>query len=276
MVTGYTMREVRPVRTLAPWIGGKRNLAAKVIAAIEAAGPVKVYAEPFVGMGGVFFRRRQTPACEVINDLSGDVANLFRVLQNHEGALMDLMRWQLTSREEFERLAAIDGERLTDLQRAARFLYVQRTGFGGKVTGRTFGIARDRGGPIDVDRLAGILAAVHARLAGVWIERLPWAELLARWDDPGTLFYLDPPYLGTEHYYGRGMFTRDDFVALEAALKGLRGRFVMTLNDHPEVRRIFAAFPMREAAVTYSVAGPAGAKRAGELIITGPGKWHPD
>lgn len=266
------MRNVRPVRTLAPWIGGKRNLAARVIEAIEAAGPHRVYAEPFVGMGGVFFRRRLAPACEVINDLSGDVANLYRIVQVHYEAFLDMLRWQLTSREEFERLNAQPGERLTDLQRAARFLYIQKTGFGGKVQGRTFGIHK---GParFDVTRLAEVLADVHERLAGVWIERLPWQELLARWDDEGALFYLDPPYLGTEGYYGPGLFSRADYTALEAALKGIRGRFVMTLNDHPEVRRLFTAFPMREAAVTYTAGGHTGTVRAGELIITGPGDW---
>lgn len=262
------MKNVRPIRTVAPWIGGKRQLARQLVALIEAA-PHGAYIEPFAGMGGVFFRRTLAPSCEVINDLSGDVATLFRILQNHYEAFVDMLRWQLTSRAEFERLAGLDGDRLTDLQRAARFLYLQRTGFGGKVQGRTFGIAA---GParFDITRLAEALADVHERLAGVWIERLPWAELIARWDRSGALFYLDPPYYGTEGYYGRGMFDRTEFEAMADVLAGLKGRFILTLNDHPETRRIFARFTIREAAVTYTAGGHAGTVRASELIITGP------
>ena len=73
---------VRPVQPPAPYLGGKRNLAGRLVKLIDAI-PHRTYVDVFHGMGGVFLRRtRQTPV-EVINDISGDVANLFRVLQRH-------------------------------------------------------------------------------------------------------------------------------------------------------------------------------------------------
>jgi DNA adenine methylase len=81
---------------------------------------------------------------------------------------------------------------------------------------------------------------VHERLAGVWIECLPWQEFIPRWDRDGTLFYVDPPYFGTEDYYGWGMFERADFERLVATLKALRGQFVLSLNVVPEIREMFA------------------------------------
>jgi site-specific DNA-adenine methylase len=77
---------------------------------------------------------------EVINDISADVVNLFRLLQRHFQQLLDVLKWQVCSRAEFERLMAVDPATLTDLERAVRFLYLQRTAFGGKVTGRNFGV----------------------------------------------------------------------------------------------------------------------------------------
>ncbi|MBT9291874.1 DNA adenine methylase [Prosthecodimorpha staleyi] len=260
------MVESTRARPAAGYVGGKKQLAgrlAKRIAAIDH----EVYAEAFVGMGGVFFRRSAPAKVEVINDRSRDVATFFRILQNHYQAFMDMLRWQLTSRDEFERLNGMDPERLTDLQRAARFLYLQRLSFGGKVAGRTFGVDPRGPGRFNVDRLAPLLAEAHERLAGVWIECLDWPDFLARWDRPQTLFFLDPPYYGTEHYYGRGLFERSDYDRLSAALKGLRGSFVLTLNDHPEVRRIFRGFRMETAAVTYTI-GSGNTTRAGELIIS--------
>lgn len=64
-----SLQAVDPVAPLAPYIGGKRALAKDLVALIDAT-PHVLYAEPFVGMGGVFFRRRRRPRKEVINDIS--------------------------------------------------------------------------------------------------------------------------------------------------------------------------------------------------------------
>jgi DNA adenine methylase len=124
---------VRPAKPVAGYIGGKRSLSRRLVELIGAT-PHTLYAEPFVGMGGVFLRRTSRPNTEVINDWSADVATLFRVLQRHYQAFLDMLRFQLTTREGFERLQRTDPTTLTDLERAARFLYLQRLAFGGKVT----------------------------------------------------------------------------------------------------------------------------------------------
>jgi len=118
-----------PTKPLAGYIGGKRNLAGRLVPIIDAT-PHEAYAEPFVGMGGIFLRRRRVVAREFINDISGDVTTFFRVVREHHGFFMDTLRWLVASRAEFERQAAMPPEQLTDLQRAARFLYLQRLAFG--------------------------------------------------------------------------------------------------------------------------------------------------
>jgi len=257
---------VKPVRPVAGYIGGKRNLAGRIVPLIDA-DQHDTYAEPFVGMGGIFLRRTRRPKAEVINDWSADVATFFRILQRHYVAFMDMLRFQVTTREGFERLVRVDPTTLTDLERAARFLFLQRTAFGGKVRGRTFGVQPGMPGRFDVTKLGPLLEDVPARLAGVVIERLPYAEFLRRYDRPGTLFYLDPPYFGSESDYGQGLFSREDFQLMAVALRALRGRFILSLNDHPEVRRIFAGFPLREVETTYSIGGGGKAIKAGELVI---------
>lgn len=266
---GYDeFRTVDPVRPPAGYVGGKKQLARRLIADIERT-PHRLYAEPFVGMGGVFLRRRLAPPVEAINDASQDVACLFRILQRHYQAFMDMLKWQVTSRAEFERLLAMEPASLTDLERAARFLYLQRLSFGGKVVGRTFGL--DTNGParFDVTKLAGLLEAVHERLAGVWIECLPWEAFLARWDRPKTLFFVDPPYVGTEHYYGRALFSPADHERLATALKGLQGRFILTLNDHPTVRELYGWANIRTEELSYTAAGGQNVRPTRELVISG-------
>ncbi|MBD3847125.1 DNA adenine methylase [Bosea sp. SSUT16] len=262
-------RTVLPVHPPAAYIGGKKQLAARIAALIERI-PHHSYAEPFVGMGGVFLRRTAVPKAEIINDVSADVATLFRILQRHYVALMDMLRFQLTSRRDFERLLAVNPSTLTDLERAARFLYLQRLAFGGKVVGRSFGVSPGLPGRFDVTKLAPLLADIAERLAGVIIENLPFDTFLERYDAPGVLFYLDPPYHGCEGDYGAGVFDRASFRRLANRLAGLKGAFVLSINDTPEIRETFAAFALQEVELTYTIHEGA-TTPARELIITPPG-----
>ncbi len=243
---------VEPTLPVAPWLGGKRNLAKRVCAILDAT-PHQTYAEAFVGMGGIFLRRQMRPRAEVINDLGRDIANLFRILQRHYPQFIETLRFQLTTRSEFERLVETNPETLTDLECAARFLYLQRTAFGGKVSGRNFGVSKDRPGRFNLTTLEPMLEDLHARLAGVVIECLDWSAFITRYDGPGTLFYLDPPYFGCENDYGKAMFERTDFARMADQLAAIKGRFLMSINDVPEVREIFSGFAIEEVTTSYTI-----------------------
>ena len=83
-------------------------------------------------------------------------------------------------------------------------------------------------------------------------------------------FYLDPPYWGCEDDCGKAMFARADFTRLAELLRGIKGRFILSLNDLPEVRETFAGFEMAEIRTTYTISGKRndqGSSRA-ELLIS--------
>ena len=261
------LSKVRPVSPAAGYIGGKKNLARRICAIIDST-PHDGYAEPFVGMGGIFLRRSTQPKVEVINDISGDVATFFRVLQEHYPYFIDMLRWRVASRAEFARLIALPPDRLTDLQRAARFLYLQRLAFGGKVAGRHFGIDRTQGARFNVAKLEPLLAEIHERLAGVVIEQLPFADFIERYDRPGMLFYCDPPYFGNEADYGAGAFDRADFARLAELMRGARGQILLSINDTSEVRATFAELHMAAIETTYTLAKCTNGMRAGELLVS--------
>ena len=113
-----------------------------------------------------------------------------------------------------------------------------------------------------------MLEDVHERLSGVIIERLPYAEFIRRYGRPGALFYLDPPYFGTEHYYGPDLFSAADYEALREVLKASKARWIMSINDAPEIRATFTGCAIEEVALNYGVGG--GQRPAKELIISGP------
>ena len=254
---------------LAPWRGGKRRLARTIIERIEAL-PHRCYAEPFVGMGGVFLRRTQRPKSEVINDLNGEIVNLFRVVREHPDELNRQFDWVLAARDEFKRWVETPPAILTDIQRAARFAYLQRLSFGGKpVTGITpgqLGFSAQQPARLTAERMRRLIAAAHKRLQGVEVECLDWAAFITRYDRAFTLFYIDPPYWGHENDYGPGLFGREDFTRMAALLATLKGRFILSLNDRPEVRDLFEGFEMQAVTTRYSVNAKS-TRRAKELLI---------
>jgi DNA adenine methylase len=260
------MNSERTTNPVAPWIGGKRNLAKRICALIDADQHT-TYAEPFVGMGGIFLRRRRPARAEFINDAGRDVYTLFRVLQEHYVAFLDLLRFQITTQANFERLVAVDPMSLTDLQRAARFLYLQRLAFGGKVSGRNFGIATGRAARFNLTTLEPDLEALHSRLSGVTVTCMDFAAFIARVDRPDTLFYLDPPYWGCEGDYGRALFSRERFEEMAAVLAGLQGRFILSLNDVPGVRATFGQFLLHPVRTNYSIARAGAQTDRPELLI---------
>lgn len=100
------------------------------------------------------------------------------------------------------------------------------------------------------------------------IECLPYADVITRYDRPDTLFYLDPPYYGNEKDYNAS-FTRSEFVAMAEQLSQIKGHFVLSLNDRPEVRDIFSAFHIESVEVSYSISRTEkGRGKRGEVIIT--------
>lgn len=244
------------------YIGGKSKLAKTII---EMMPEHRAYCEVFAGAAWVFFRKDQSKY-EVINDLDGDLIRFYRVLQHHLEEFLKQYKWILSSREWFEnykKQQAAGG--LTDIQRAARYYYLQRHSFAGRVRNRTFGVSANRLPSINLLRIEEELSAVHLRLVRVTIEHLPALDFIRCYDKPETLFYCDPPYHGAPCYeHNMGL---DDYQRLAVALGELEGRFILSINDHPDMREVFGGFKIKPVTLKYTTAVTKSTK-AKELIIT--------
>lgn len=242
-----------------PWLGGKRRLADTIIPRFP---PHTCYVEVFAGGAALYFLRPPAEV-EVINDINGDIVNLYRVVQNHLEEFVRQFKWALSSREIFKWLQETPSQTLTDIQRAARFFYLQHQAFGGRVDGQTWGTATTAPA-VNLLRIEEQLSAAHLRLAGTYIERLDWRECMRRYDRPHSFFYLDPPYWQTEGY---GVpFPWPEYEAMAAVVRGLQGKAIVSLNDHPDIRACFAGMHMESLPIKYTVGGGQGAERH-ELLI---------
>lgn len=245
------------------YIGGKSRLAKQIISLIPEH---KTYAEVFSGGAWIFFSKEPSKS-EVINDLDSDLISFYRVVQKHLEEFLKQFKWLLTSREWFKDWKdQLEGRGLTDIEKAARYYYVQRLAFGGRVRNRSFGIATDGRPPrINILRLEEEMSAIHLRLANVTIENLSWRELIARYDRPDTFFYCDPPYYKCKDY--KHNFILKDYKKIAQILKQIKGRFMLSINDHPDMRQIFQDFNRKEVSLLYSIS-QAAPTEANELIYS--------
>src|SRR5216683_2035267 len=218
------------------YIGGKNRIAKKII---EIFPKHTTYVEAFAGGAQVFFHKEPSPV-EILNDLDGDIVNFFRVCQSHHEELLRYLKFTLVSRKWFALYEAQNPEGLTDIQRAVRFFYLQKNAFGGLILKRNYHYCIARPPNLNPGSLPQLFENVHQRLEKVQIESLPYEEILRRYDRPQTLFYLDPPYWDRKLY--RFNFTEGDFIKLEERLRKVRGKFVLSLNDLPEVRKLFKRY----------------------------------
>jgi DNA adenine methylase len=247
-----------------PWVGGKRRLAKQLLPLIEGTAHT-CYVEPFAGAAALLFMRSAPAKAEVLNDVHHDLVTLYRVVQHHLDEFVRQFRWALSSREMFRWAKLQHVDTLTDIQRAARFYYLQQLTFGSKITSQTFGVSTTAPAGLNLLRIEEELSAAHLRLARVTIEHLPWQNCIERYDRVHTLFFADPPYWRTQGY---GVpFGWEQYEQLAEVMRRIKGRLILTINDHPDVRRLFAEFPTKPVDIQYTLGGGAAAKPARELII---------
>lgn len=245
-----------------PWIGGKSRLAADILPLYPAH---TCYVEPFAGAAAMLFLK-QPSKVEVINDINGELVNLYQVVQHHLEEFIRQFKWALSSRQVYEWQKETVPATLTDIQRAARFYYLQKLAFGGKVDGQSFGTATTAPPGLNLLRIEEELSQAHLRLSSVYVEHLDWQACILKYDREHTLFFCDPPYWDTEGYgveFGPEQYTR-----MAELARSIKGKMIITVNDHPMMREVFAGLPMDVVGIKYTVGNRHGeARQTGELII---------
>lgn len=242
------------------WIGGKRLLR-KVICEQFPKNTEK-YVEPFGGAAWVLFFKDKHADCEVYNDINSNLVNLFRCVKYHPDELTREMEYLPNSREIFNGFRNKDRSGMTDIQRAAEFLYLIKISYGSKL--RTYG-ARPR----RVNCPDGF-SDVAERLSNVIIENKSFNAVIKQYDGTGTLFYCDPPYYGTEGYYEENgyKFGKNEHEVLRNELSRIKGKFILSYNDCPEIRELYLAFTIETTQRQNNLASRHGADKIyRELII---------
>jgi DNA adenine methylase len=213
------------------WVGGKMKLRDIIIERFPAT--FKTYAEPFCGAAWVFFRKARSKV-EALNDMNNNLANLYWQIQENAEALRERLRYAIDCEANFYRIrdALKRGDPLDDLTRAAWFYQLLRFSYGSKASSYN-------GRGHDMWRDFPALTGAHHRLRGVGVHNKEFEHFIRLMDAEDTFFYCDPPYFGTEDYYDSVVFGRDDHIRLRDLLLSIKGKFLLSYNDCPEIRELY-------------------------------------
>lgn len=225
------------------WVGGKSRFRKDIISLFPEH---TCYLELFSGAAWVLFGKEPSRV-EVLNDIDKELVNFFRVIKHKPEEFMQSFDLELVSRDEFERLAELDTTTLTDIDRAHRFYYVIMAGWGGELNYPRFQTSITDGG--HGNRLIGALKflreridPVYERLQKVVIENLHWKTCFQRYDRPGTLMYIDPPYPDNKCNYAHNMRSWEEHTELADMLKSSQCKWILSSYDSSDIRELYAGY----------------------------------
>lgn len=237
----------KPLRSPLGYLGGKSRLAKRIAEKIPSH---TTYVEPFCGGAWVYFTK-QPSRVEILNDRDGELVRFWNVIRHHLPEFLRCLDFSLVSREQFEMESKQDPGLLTDVQRAVRYYRLQRMGYGGKTVNRTFGTSTMRPSSLNLQAVKEKLQETHKRMARTTIENLDACDCIKKYDSSETFFYIDPPYWDADFY--AVSFKDGDFRRLAKTLRTINGRFILSLNDTPQVRQIFSDFRIESIETKYSL-----------------------
>lgn len=265
---------------------------------LYAVFPLKYgkFIDVFGGSGSVLLGNPKPPSFEVYNDFDKNLVNLFRCMKERTMAtIREIGFCNLNSREDFIAIKKFfDNEEFPksylseelllteimfppleatelkelrtqittdyDVRRAAMFLKLLRYSYSS--SGKSFASQ-----PFDIRKLFGLISQLQHRMANVIVENQDFETLIKHYDRPDSFFYADPPYFSTEDMYAVG-FGWDDHVRLRDTLKNIKGKFLLSYNDCPEIRELYKDFSIFDFSRTHSMAQRYEAgKKFGELLI---------
>lgn len=216
----YMSTIVKPLPKFFCRIGSKSSLKDKIIPKIPDS---KIYVEPFVGGGAVFFGRRTKAEKEVLNDKDTELMSAYRFLKNRNSLP------KLTLPEGLSQLNSfVETKSRSPNDSFLKYIIRSCGTFGSKGSGQIY---RD----VNLKKKLDKIPVFHERLKDVTLLSQDYQSVMTKYDSPDTFFYLDPPYEKSEDLYKNVI----DLETLAKICKNMKGNFILSINDSPAIRRLF-------------------------------------
>lgn len=238
------------------WAGGKRQLLGKILERIPPRDEISTYYEPFVGGGAVLFALQ--PKKAVINDINAELMNLYNVVKNDVEALISHLRRHRNDEEYFYEIRNIDRDperfsRLSDLARASRTHYLNKTCFNGLFRVNRAGQFNTPFGRYKNPNFVneeGLRAVSKFFNTNEIRFKCGDFEDAVKWAKKPSFVYFDPPYdpvsvSANFTGYAEGGFNREEQIRLKNLCDRLHKRgikFLLSNSDTPFIRNLYSSY----------------------------------
>ncbi len=212
------------------------------------------FCELFGGAGWVMHAKKPSKS-DIYNDGDCDLVNFFEVVKYKKDELIESLKNELSSRylfekykKEFDRLRSEGELNIPDVHRAKLFYYLNQASNHG--VGETFGVDTNGKTCFNLDTIPGRIETTHKVFSRVHIECLDYRDIFRKYNKPHTLMFADPPYYHKERRYRFNTFTKEeDFIELRDVFQSIKGKVIITLNDHPFIHNLFKDFEIQKVPV---------------------------
>ena len=200
------------------------------------------YVEPFFGSGAIFYNKNPIAEENILNDLDEYTYDQHRVLLN---APTDPAKYPrgMNTLQSIKRFY-----NKTPKTAADRLIHAKIeacNGFSGSPVRLSYGIYRKA----DPVKILKRLEVYQSKLKTAKLLNMDYAAVVKEYDSPTTFFFFDPPYEKTRAIYGYGEHKTFDYLRLLDVLRGIRGKFLLTINDSPTMREMYKEFRMKTTKV---------------------------
>lgn len=260
------MEKHASISPIVKWVGGKRQLLSEIMPLINEK--CSTYVEPFVGGGAVFFELQ--PKKAIINDYNSELINVYRTVRDHSEELITLLEEHnnKNTQEYFYTVRALDRtedyEQLSDVEKAARIIYLNKTCYNGLYRVNSSGQFNS---PYGKYKNPNIVNAEQIRAMSHYLQS---AKIDIRQGDyrealkglrKGAFVYFDPPYLPISSSssftgYTENGFSYEQQVSLKRECDKLRKKgisFLQSNSDCPEIRELYREYDIRTVQAKRSI-----------------------
>ena len=235
--------------------GGKSRIKKEIVLLFPK--DFKIYVEPFVGAGSVFFGKEKKNHLEILNDKDENPINLIKLFKETDGNEISKNINNIYIKEDFQKL-------LNDKTNTNKYrdLLLNKLSF--RCNLRSFSIGR-RLKPGDNNNIikSKYDNRYKERLKDVILLNKDYKDIIDKYDSPDTFFYLDPPYEGAKKDYIFGEINPLDVFNI---VDNIKGKFLLSYNKSENILKIFNKFNIKTINTTYSNNVGGGLKKE-ELLI---------
>jgi DNA adenine methylase len=254
------------------WAGGKQQILPEILE--RAPKDFNNYIEPFIGGGAVFFALGAKHS--IISDVNPGLINLYKTLPDHLFEIIEDLKKYKNEEDFYYQIRAQKVSQLSNVQRAARFIYLNRTCFNGLYRVNKKGEFNVPFGKYKNPKIIYVnrLKKAAKILSNVDILLADYKQVLDKYANKGDFIFLDPPYIPISEYsdfkrYTKDQFYKEDHVVLAKRVNKLANmgcKIILMNSNHPLVHELYQDFKI-EVLQTRRNISKNGKGRTGEDII---------